>query len=119
MKKLIILLIASFAIPSCKDEPKVTASLICNVQNPIEDLTWLSNILNNKTDCKIYSGASLYSYVYNNATVFYLQNPLSSHGICVESVYDCNGSSLFSWIDESEWSNFKAKRTNEKLIWKN
>lgn len=119
MKKTITFLVVCFTLLSCKEEPKVTTSATCNFQNPIEDLVWLSNLLNGKTDCKIYSGATLYLYVYNNATVFYLQNPLSSHGICVESVYDCNGRRLFSWIDESQWNSFKANRTNEKLIWKN
>ena len=117
MKKLIILLVLCFILPSCKDEPKVTASLTCNVQNPIEDLTWLSNVLNSKTDCKIYAGSSLYSYVYNKATVFYLQNPASSLGICTELAYDCNGNKLFP--SSEEWSNFKTGRTDEKLIWKN
>lgn len=107
----------SFAFPSCKDEPKVTASSICNVQNPIEDLTWLSSVLNSKLDCKIYSGASLYSYVYNKATVFYLQNPASSLGTCTELAYDCSGNKLFS--SSEEWSNFKTGRTDKKLIWKN
>lgn len=117
MKKIIILLMVCFTLPSCKDESKVATASTCNVQNPIEDLTWLSNVLNGKTDCKIYSGASLYSYVYNKATVFYLQNPASSLGICTELAYDCNGNKLFSSIEE--WSNFKAGRTDEKLIWKN
>lgn len=116
MKKILFLLIISVVNQSCKNETEIQSPLVCGVMDPIKELAWLDNILSGNGDCEIYGGASLYSYRYKGVTVLNLRNPASSLGICTELYYDCSGKKLFSTVKEQ--NNFKARRTDEKLLWK-
>ena len=116
MKRILLLMTILIPFHGCKYDAVTQSSSLCDVKNPVEELKWLGDVINSKTDCKIYDGSSLYAYTYNSRTIFYMLNPAISLGACTELAYDCQGNKLFSTTDE--WKDFKAKRTDERFLWK-
>ena len=86
----IMILIALTVVFSCKKESDNT----CNVANPVEDLTWLKNAIE---DIKAQPDAGVYSIIsmanYNGETVFLMGycNPLANYVI---PVINCSGNRI-------------------------
>jgi hypothetical protein len=84
-------IIFSIALISCeKDENKDTESNKCNVSNPIEDLDWLKQEID---DVKHDEYSYYVMATYEGETVFYYGNcnPLINY---ISIVRNCNGDSL-------------------------
>lgn len=89
--KLHILIFVLFATLhfSCKEE----VDLVCSVRNPIEDLPWLADDIQEMKQ----SGLSQYLYV---TRAIYKSNPVFIYANCcpycnsITSVYDCSGNEI-------------------------
>lgn len=91
----------------------ITKQNSCSVSDPIHDLTWLADEINDMSE----SGGSQYLYVtqanYRFSTVFLFKN-CCPDCLYVLSVYNCSGEiigHIGSEIDDSDLR-------NEKVIWK-
>jgi len=90
---------------SCKDQGP---DLICNVNNPTEDLPWLKSEIERRKQSQ--NDISKYFYIeqgeYNGQTVFIYNNccPMCN---TILSVYDCNGKKLFDLDSTIEIKNIK------------
>lgn len=117
MKIAMKLFLYSIVILSCtKNASPDLPRLFCEKTDPINQLSWLKNLIDGKTNCMIYSGATVYGYTYNKTQIFYFQNPASSQGTCTQAIYDCSG----SLVDSSDQNlmNFVQNRLNGELLWK-
>jgi len=105
----IVILIAFTVMFSCKKDSDNT----CNVSNPVEDLTWIKNTID---DLKSLQDGGMYSYIsmakYKGETVFLLGycNPAANW---VTPVYNCSGDSL-GIIGEISQEDI----TDMEVIWK-
>ncbi|MDD2307548.1 MAG: hypothetical protein PHP53_22785 [Prolixibacteraceae bacterium] len=115
MKKIFILLITIFVVASCgKDEN--TNKSVCNLTDPIEELSWLKEMKNTMTNCSCEM--SIVQANYNNQTVFYtmMTDPLCN-GVQTIILYDCEGK-IVKTIANSEISSYKAEETNMKVLYR-
>ncbi|MDO6802921.1 hypothetical protein Q4595_10715 [Wenyingzhuangia sp. 1_MG-2023] len=92
-------------LASCKNDSKEIIT-ICEVSNPIEDLTWLKTQVEHANTYHYYMMAT-----YNNQTVFYNGNcnPAVNYQ---SSVYNCEGA-LIGYTND-----LQNELKNATLLWK-
>ncbi|KGL62541.1 DUF6970 domain-containing protein [Polaribacter sp. Hel1_85] len=88
MKLKTIFLLLIFVVFSCNDKNEV--SLVCGVENPIEELAFLNEIKNNidRIDCA--GKSAIIQYIYKSEIVFEV-NICDQIADGQTSVYNCSG----------------------------
>ncbi len=115
MKRKFIILITIFIIASCgKDEN--TNKSVCDLTDPIEELSWLKEMKNSMTNCSCKM--SIVQATYNSQTVFYtmMTDPLCD-GFQTIILLDCERKTVKT-ITNGEISSYKAKETNMKVLYR-
>jgi len=110
-KLTVLLLFLMAGLSSCLKEK------VCDVKNPLTDLLWLKEVVNNTPVLP----TNIYQCTYNNDIDGFLIDPCVGCFIYQILLYNCEGTILFDSqktqngeIDFNKW-NIK----NEKLIWTN
>lgn len=104
-------------LTSCNKNKSIQKDL-CNSTDPINELSWLNGVVYENT-LNLYSGAHIYSYVYESSKVFLITNPASSIFTDLKNVYDCRGNTIiFGGDSDTIWANFEQNRTIEIYLWK-
>ena len=94
---------------------------VCEVDNPLENLTWLKEIRVGFELSSFYVKRKILQYDYKNETVFFID---SCNG-CADNltiVYNCEGSIIceFGGIGGlNTCADFTAEATNEITLWEN
>ena len=102
---------------SCEKNIQIQKDL-CNSTDPINELSWLNEIVYGNT-LNLYSGAQIYSYIYESSKVFLITNPASSVYTDLKNVYDCRGNIIiFGGDSDTIWTNFERNKTLEIYLWK-
>ena len=114
--------IIGFIAFSCEKDDECD-NCICDVENPQESLSWLKELIENRTNSFFFEGrnAEIYSFTFNNNEIFEFYVCLGCADVPVV-YFDCDGNVLcesggFDGGDcpEDMFSNQK----NKQLIWKN
>lgn len=117
MKKVFSILTIIFFISSCNnDKDDINTKSACGVDNPIENLAWLKDMIQEKG--QNYSDLYKYMYIkqstYNNEAVFIDANCCPECN-SVFPVYNCSGEEIGVIGDEKFPSDLFSKG---KVIWK-
>lgn len=115
MKRTFILLITILFAASCGKD-KNTNKSVCDLTDPIEELSWLKEMKNTMTNCSCEM--SIVQATYNNQTVFYtmMTDPLCN-GVQTIILYDCEGK-IVKTIANDEIPSYKAEETNMKVLYR-
>jgi len=123
MKKRILILAALiFLIPIglffyCTKEPE---EKVCNVKNPIKDLPWLCELVNQYKKEEGSTNSYIYQCIYNNGMEGFYIEPCGNCTTYEAYLYNCSGDKLLQIRERdypgilNEW-NIEIK----KLIWTN
>lgn len=116
--RFIIILIALFVLPAgCSPDNKSGDPNTCPLSDPMVNTPWIQNIITNH-DCVLYAGAKLSVCSYKATTYFYLENPASSLGICVRSLYNCKGQKVLDGAaPDANWQAFLQAQANLTVLW--
>lgn len=94
MRSKLGLLLLVFVVLSCQQDDKF--DFACDVENPVENLEWLRNELENggyKT-ATTYSDTFVYKATFNGVTVFYISICCPACGVVAPEIRTCNGETL-------------------------
>lgn len=85
MKNIIIIILVVLTYSSCQSDNNTNIEMLCDVSNPIKNLAWLEQRINDSDEFTYYESA-----IYLNQTVFinWNCNPLVDYQ---SNVYDCEG----------------------------
>ncbi|MEE9406721.1 MAG: hypothetical protein V3V28_01475 [Polaribacter sp.] len=119
MKLNTIFLVLTIAVFSCNDSKNI--SMICGVENPLEELVFLKEAKNNidRIDCA--GKSSIKQYTYNSEIVFEV-NICSQIADGQTLVYNCAGEVVctFGGISgENTCPDFDKEKTNEIILYGN
>jgi len=117
MKKTILTLtLLLLTMLSCKDDDDNLLSNTCQVSNPIEDLDWLKEKIEElaQTDSEFLKYFYVSQNTYMDKTVFIFPNCCPSCNTVVP-VYDCEGNHIGFVGDENISTNIL---NNDTIIWK-
>lgn len=119
MKKIVFILILSFFIFGCNDDEESNTKSACGVENPVLDLTWLKNEIEQRENDQIEETID-WQYHYIMQVAFEKQD-VFIYGNCdpllnsVSPVYNCSGEALGFIGDE----NFPTDLfSTANIIWK-
>lgn len=107
MKSFFLVLLSSAFLFGCTDGENPTS---CGVENPVEDLAWLKQEIQNASIPSSSEYSFLMQATYRGQTVFYFGfcNPLWNYATIFR---DCQGNQLTGEVIFAEF-------TNQKVIWK-
>ncbi|HTN19159.1 MAG TPA: hypothetical protein VL125_01745 [Pelobium sp.] len=109
-------MIICFFCLSCEKIGDANVLTFCDSKS-IDDLQWVQDIKEGKTQCTIYSGAVLTAFSSDNDNLFLLYNGASSLYSCNQMVYNCSGHIISSDWTIDDWNNFKLSHTKGTTIW--
>ena len=115
--KLIKLFIVLLIVISCdSNKNEIESKSACNVENPVEDLTWLKaeidNRVQNPTDFTKYE--SILQGEYNGENVFIFTN-CCPHCNTIIPIYNCEGEQI-GYMGDGNFDSDSVKKTI--IIWK-
>jgi hypothetical protein len=110
MKNLILGFFLLLAFMGCKKNPPPQTQN-CDHITSIDQLPWLKDLAEGKTDCKIYPYASITKFNNNDTTVFFFRNP----GYISDNYFDKNSWAYFNC--EGKQISRPTNLTNELLLW--
>lgn len=116
--KIISIIIVCFLI-SCSSNQETISN--CNVDNPLENLTWLKKIKENLEKSATAWKSSITQYTYKNEAVF-LVEPCKDCPDGMTSVYNCSGTIICEFggiAGVNTCPDFSKKATNKKVLWQN
>jgi hypothetical protein len=110
MKMSCLIFVILILIFSCEKR-----DIICNCNNPIDDLSWLKEIKASFTNCTCQM--SIFQASYNKQTVFYyVMNDPRCNGIQQQiSILDCTGAILKTYSQNDQI--FGTEVTDRKVIY--
>ncbi|MFK8059172.1 MAG: hypothetical protein AB8B78_03680 [Polaribacter sp.] len=115
----LILIFTIFSLFACDDKNMIP--LVCDVENPLENLTFLKEAKNNidRIDCG--GKSTITQYTYKNETVFEI-NICDQIADGQTLVYNCSGKIIcvFGGIaGQNTCPDFEKERTNKKIVYGN
>ncbi len=114
---LVLVPLLTVVVASCKDQEK---NKVCNVKNPLTDLPWLKELVNDKNQSPgIY--VNIFQCDYNNGHDGFLIEPCVNCDDYILQLYSCNGTILFNLTGTLEIEAFYQELDikSKKLIWTN
>ncbi|NMH89758.1 hypothetical protein [Flavivirga algicola] len=118
MKKIFLpVLLLLLIISSCKNDDD-NSNTTCNVSNPVEDLTWLKEIIEDFKQSTLVDESYVYKATYEGKTVFIIGNCCATCNSLTLVAY-CNGDFVFNLDnknDKDAYNNFLASYEGH-LIW--
>lgn len=116
-RALILLAVLTISIFSCKNDDD-NLNNTCDVSDPVEDLSWLKEIIADIEQSSLVDESYVYQTTYKGQTAFIIGNCCA---LCnsVTLVAYCNGEFVFNLDDEddiSEYTKFIASNKDD-LIW--
>jgi hypothetical protein len=110
MRKSSLIFVILIIIFSCEKK-----DIICNCNNPLEDIAWLKELKASFTNCTCQ--ISIFQASYDKQTVFYsLMNDPLCNGITQQiSILDCTGAALKTYSQNDQ--TFSTEVTDRKVIY--
>lgn len=107
MKAFLLVFLSSAFLFGCADGENPTS---CGVENPLEDLAWLKQDIENAADPRTSEYSFLMQATYRGQTVFFFGfcNPLWNYAAIIK---DCQGNQVAGEVSVADLS-------NQKMIWK-
>lgn len=107
-------------IVSCDEKEENASPVICGVENPIENLSWLKEKID--TFSKTTGvGIQIFQATYQNETVFIVDDCMNCADALIQ-VYNCQGDvicQLGGFAGLNTCPDFDKEVSNQELIWTN
>ena len=116
MRGLFTLLVLTIVAFSCQKDNDDNLTTTCNVSNPIEDLAWLKEQIQELEKTSLYESGEIYilQTEHDGNTIFILGNCCTACN-SVSTVYNCEGE-MIGYIGDDTF-NFNLIE-NSTIIWK-
>lgn len=116
MRRILILLVCIITIFSCHKDNDDNSTTICNVSNPIEDLAWLKEEIQELENTSLYESGEVYisQAKHDGNTIFIIGNCCAACN-SILPVYNCEGE-IMGYIGDDNF-NFSLIESSS-IIWK-
>lgn len=119
MRNLILGFFLLFMVLGCKKNPPPQTHNCDNITS-IDQLPWLKDLAEGKTDCKIYPYASITKFKHKDTTVFLFRNPgsVDNDEKCSGAYFNCEGKQINSVFNShQEYAKLIDNLNSEQLFW--